>query len=73
MRKITKYVLVGCLVFLLVLVIAVCLMLFMVNPNDYKTDIAALIKNKVGRDVAFEGDITVSVFPWVGLKTEKML
>lgn len=73
MRKITKYVLVGCFAFLLVLVIAVCLIPFMVNPNDYKTDIAALIKNKVGRDVAFEGDITVSVFPWVGLKTEKML
>jgi AsmA protein len=73
LRKITKYVLVGCLALLLVLVIAVCLIPFMVNPNDYKADIAALIKNKTGRDVVFEGDITVSVFPWVGLKTEKMV
>jgi AsmA protein len=73
LRKITQYVLVGCLALLLALVIAVCLIPFIVNPNDYKDDIAALIKNKTGRDVAFEGDITVSVFPWVGLKTEKMV
>jgi AsmA protein len=69
----TKYLLAGCLALLLVLVIAVCLIPFMVNPNGYKTDIAALIKDKTGRDVAFEGDISVSVFPWVGLKTEKMV
>jgi AsmA protein len=72
-RKITQYLLAGCSVLLLVVVIAVCLIPFLVDPNDYKTDIAALIKNKVGRDVAFVGDITVSVFPWVGLKTEKMV
>ncbi len=69
----TKYLLAGFSVLLLVLAIAVCLIPFLVDPNDYKTDIAALIKNKVGRDVEFEGDITVSVFPWVGLKTEKMV
>lgn len=73
MRKITQYLLAGCSVLLLVVVIAVCLIPFLVDPNDYKTNIAALIKGKIGRDVAFEGDITVSVFPWVSLKTEKMV
>jgi AsmA protein len=72
-RKMTKYLLAGLSVLLLVLVLAVCLIPVLVDPNDYKTDIASLIKDKTGRDVSFEGDITVSVFPWIGLKTGKMV
>jgi len=69
----TKYLLVGFSVLLVTFVIAVCLIPFLIDPNDYKNDIASLIKDKTGRDVAFEGDITVSVFPWIGLKTGKMV
>lgn len=73
MRKTTNKLLVGCSVLLLTLVIAICLIPALIDPNDYKTDIASLIKDKTGRDVVFEGNITVTVFPWVGLSTEKML
>ncbi len=73
MRKLTPYLLAGFSVLLFALVIAVCLIPVLIDPNDYKSDIASLIKDKTGRDVALEGDITVSVFPWTGIKTGKMV
>lgn len=73
MRKLTQYLLAGFSVLLFALVIAVCLVPVLIDPNDYKSDIASLIKDKTGRDVALEGDITVSVFPWIGIKTGKMV
>jgi AsmA protein len=69
----TKLLLAGFSVLLFVIAIAICLIPLLIDPNDYKIDIASLIKDKTGRDVVFEGDITVSVFPWIGLKTEKMV
>ncbi|MBF0429343.1 MAG: AsmA family protein [Magnetococcales bacterium] len=39
----------------------------LVDPNQYKQQIAALVKEKTGRDVTVSGPIDVSVFPWVGV------
>ncbi|MEQ1740154.1 MAG: AsmA family protein [Methyloglobulus sp.] len=69
----TNLLLAGCLALILVLVIAVFALPLLIDPNNYKTDIAALIRDKTGRDVTFEGDITVTVFPWIGLRTEKIV
>ncbi|MEQ1484168.1 AsmA family protein [Methyloglobulus sp.] len=69
----TNLLLAGCLALILVLVIAVFALPLLIDPNNYKTDIAALIRDKTGRDVAFEGNITVTVFPWIGLRTEKIV
>ncbi len=40
----------------------------MVNPNQYKGRISKLVKEKTGRDLTIEGDISISVFPWLGAK-----
>ena len=72
MRKVTKNLLLGFSAVLLILVIAVCALPFLIDPNSFKTEIAALIKDKTGRDVVFEGDIKLSVFPWVGVSTGKI-
>jgi AsmA protein len=69
----TNLLLAGCVALILVLVIAVFALPLLIDPNNYKTDIAALIRDKTGRNVAFEGDITVTVFPWIGLRTEKIV
>lgn len=69
----TNLLLAGCVALILVLVIAVFALPLLIDPNNYKTDIAALIRDKTGRDVAFEGNITVTVFPWIGLRTEKVV
>ncbi len=53
-------------VILLVVALAIALP-FLVDPNDYKDKIATLVEEKTGRALTIEGDIGLSVFPWLGL------
>jgi AsmA protein len=39
-----------------------------VNPNDYKGQIAAAVKQSTGRELSLRGDIKLAVFPWVALE-----
>ncbi len=39
-----------------------------VNPNDYKERIEREVKASTGRDLTLQGDIKLSVFPWVALQ-----
>lgn len=43
------------------------------DPNDYKPQIAAQIKEQTGRDIQFNGDLSVTVFPWLGAATEDVV
>ncbi|MEP6546612.1 MAG: AsmA family protein [Gammaproteobacteria bacterium] len=54
---------------IVVLVVAVLVGVWLfVNPNDYKGRIAAAVKHSTGRDLVLQGDIKLSVFPWVALE-----
>ena len=57
---------VGGLIALIVLTLAT-VWLF-VNPNDFKPRLAAAAKEATGRDLKLDGDIKLSVFPWVALE-----
>jgi AsmA protein len=63
--KITGIVL-GILV-LVVILLAVALP-FILNPNSFKDEIAKLVKEKTGRELVIQGDIKLSVFPWLGMQ-----
>jgi AsmA protein len=39
-----------------------------VNPNHYKGNLAAVVKESTGRDLQLPGDIKLSVFPWLALE-----
>jgi AsmA protein len=39
-----------------------------VDPNHYKARIAAAVKQATGRDLVLQGDIKLSVFPWIALE-----
>ena len=67
--KITGIV-VGILV-LLVIVLALTLP-FLINPNRFKDDIAAAVKDKTGRELVIQGDIKLSIFPWLGIQIGPM-
>jgi AsmA protein len=54
------------------LITAVCVLPFIINPNDYKTEIAAAVKDKTGRELVLDGDLKLSLFPWIGISTGKM-
>ncbi len=61
----------GFLVTLAVLIIAAIIVIPMVfDPNDYRQDIAELVKKQTGRDLALDGELSVSVFPWLGIRTQ---
>ncbi len=54
---------------LAVLLIAAVLILPMVfDPNDYKDEIAAKVHEQTGRDLQIDGDLKLSVFPWLGVE-----
>lgn len=38
-----------------------------VEPNDYKDEITESVRKASGRDLTINGDIELSVFPWLGL------
>lgn len=59
--------------FLLLLVVAgIILIPMMVDPNDYKEEIAAQVKKATGRDLEMGGEIGLSVFPWLGLELNQV-
>lgn len=46
---------------------SVALYLFF-DPNDYRDDISAGVKEVTGRDLTIEGDLSLSVFPWLAIE-----
>ena len=54
----------------LIAVVAVALLAvrLLVNPNDYKPQIAAAVKRATGRELVLEGKLALSVFPWIALE-----
>ena len=41
----------------------------LVDPNDYKAEIAARVKQHTGRDLLLRGDLELVFYPWLGMKT----
>jgi len=66
MLKIGAYV-VGGLVALLAVVLI--LVVWFVDPNDFRDDIASMVERQTGRQLTLEGDLKLSVFPWLALQT----
>ncbi len=72
MGKLTKVILLFiCSVFGIILA-AVLIIPLIVDLNDYKPEIEAAVKDKTGRTLVIEGDLKVSIFPWLGISTGKM-
>jgi len=53
----------------IVLIIASLIALpFVVDPNDYKQQISEQVEKATGRKLSLQGDIGLSVFPWIALE-----
>jgi len=53
---------------LLFIIIAAGVVLpLVIDPNDYREEIQAVVKDKTGRDLKINGDLSFSLFPWIGL------
>ena len=53
---------------LVLLIVAVVLVSIFVNPNDYKGLISKEVKAQTGRELTFDGDISLTFFPWLGVQ-----
>lgn len=60
------------LVFVIVVVIAVLAFVATFDANNYKPQIIEQVEDATGRDFKIDGEINLSVFPWVGLKVENV-
>lgn len=72
MRTLVKIVawLLGLLIAALIAAVTALALLF--DPNDYKDQIAALVKHHTGREISIQGDIKLSLFPWLGIKVDRV-
>jgi AsmA protein len=48
-------------------VIAAAALFLFFDPNDFRDDISAQVKKATGRDLLIEGDLSLSVFPWIAV------
>jgi len=53
-------------------VIAVFTAYFLIDPNNYKSEIVAAVKEKTGRELNLTGELKLSVLPWLGISTGQM-
>ncbi len=61
------------LVVLAVLVIALAIALpMLIDPNDYKDRVAAEVEARTGRELTIAGDLSLTVFPWLGVRAGAM-
>lgn len=45
---------------------AIVVVTVVIDPNEYKENVAKLVREKTGREVSFEGDIELEFFPYIG-------
>ncbi|MDJ0741433.1 MAG: AsmA family protein [Gammaproteobacteria bacterium] len=69
MASLIKWLLGLVLVVVLLAVAAVVILPMVIDPNDYKPQIVAKAKETLGRDLVIERDLSLSVFPWLGIET----
>lgn len=56
----------------LLLIAAICTLPLLINPNDFKPEIAAAVKDKTGRELTLDGELRLSLFPRIGISTGKL-
>lgn len=72
MSRMIKIVLSIISVIVLLLVIAVIVLPQIIDPNDYKPQIAEAVKKHTGRNIEIEGKLGLSIFPWLGAEAGKL-
>lgn len=70
--KALRYSLIGLAAVLLLLVAVAAYFAATFDPNAYKPQIVALVKEKTGRTLTLEGDIGLSLWPSLGAKVGRM-
>ncbi len=71
MGRILKYILIATGALVALLVVAAVLFMALFDPNDFRDDVAEAVKERTGRELVIEGDLDVSLFPWLAIEMGK--
>ena len=67
MSKLIRWTGLGVGALLVLIVVAVVVLPMIVDPNDFKPQIASAVESGTGRTLTMKGDLELSVFPWLGV------
>ncbi|MCC8194204.1 MAG: AsmA family protein [Deltaproteobacteria bacterium] len=68
MKRTLRTALIGAAALILLIAVGIGLAVTFVNPNDYKGRIETAVYNATGKQLVLQGDLSLSVFPRLGLK-----
>lgn len=71
MVKLLKITLLAFSIFLALIIGGIILLPLIIDPNDYKPEIEAAAYRHTGKKLVLEGNLELSVFPWLGVATGK--
>ncbi len=72
MGRLLKIILFSIASVVLLVIIAVIVLPLVIDPNDFKPEIQQAVEKNTGRKLNIEGDLKLSVFPWIGVSTGKL-
>lgn len=68
MKSVVRIVVIVAGVVLLLLVGLFAYLKFVFDPNDFRERIGTLVQTQTGRSFSIDGELGLSVFPWVGVE-----
>lgn len=72
MKRLFKMLLILTTSLIALLLIAILIIVFVIDLNDYKPQIANLVEKQIGRTLTIEGDIHLTFYPWLGFHLGKV-
>lgn len=68
MARLIKVLLIGIAAVVGVVAVAAIALLLFFDPNDFRDRISAGVKSQTGRDLVIQGDLSLSLFPWIAVE-----
>ncbi|MBT8084107.1 MAG: AsmA family protein [Woeseia sp.] len=68
MSRLLKWLLLAIAGIVALVIVAAVALLLLFDPNDFRERIAAEVEEATGRELVIEGDLAVSLFPWLAVE-----
>ncbi len=68
MSRLTKFLLYTVAAIIAIVIVAAIAFRLFFDPNDYRDNISEAVQDATGRELVIEGDLSVSIFPWLAVE-----
>ncbi|MCP4332404.1 MAG: AsmA family protein [Gammaproteobacteria bacterium] len=72
MLKLIRYLFIGLATLILLMIASMAIFVAVFDANAYKEDISKLVREQTGRELQFQGDIGLTIFPVLGMELGSM-